>query len=176
MIVLRQGRLVPFGEQHLADFIAMAADPLVMADHGGALDAVAATAKFEGYVAAQAATGFSRMALEGLDGAFLGAVGVTVLPPDHPTGAHMDVGWRLTQAAWGRGLATEAGAAVLRDAFARSDVDMIAAYTAPDNARSQAVMARLGLRRDPARDFRTLFPTGPFEGLVWIADRAAFGA
>jgi RimJ/RimL family protein N-acetyltransferase len=45
------------------------------------------------------------------------------------------------------------------------------ACTAPDNTRSQAVMARLRLRRDPARDFTLPRPGLPdWHGLVWVAD------
>jgi RimJ/RimL family protein N-acetyltransferase len=44
----------------------------------------------------------------------------------------------------------------------------ILAYTSPDNLRSQAVMARLKLHRDPSRDFRL----DVWHGLVWVARTA----
>jgi RimJ/RimL family protein N-acetyltransferase len=45
----------------------------------------------------------------------------------------------------------------------------ILSYTSPDNERSQAVMAKLNLVRDPARDFMTLTPSGEqWQGLVWL--------
>jgi RimJ/RimL family protein N-acetyltransferase len=49
--------------------------------------------------------------------------------------------------AWGRGYATGAVRAVLKDAFGRGGLVEVLAYTAHDNLRSQAVMARLLLRR-----------------------------
>jgi RimJ/RimL family protein N-acetyltransferase len=87
--------------------------------------------------------------------------------PGHPLGPHIEIGWRLVRAAWGKGYATEAARAVLEDAFGRLGVREVLAYTAADNARSQAVMARLGMQRDPSRDFDTLYGDRPWHGLVW---------
>ena len=54
---------------------------------------------------------------------------------------------------WGQGYATEAAAAALEDGFGRLGLDEIVAYTTPVNHRSRAVMARLGMSRDPDEDF-----------------------
>jgi RimJ/RimL family protein N-acetyltransferase len=51
---------------------------------------------------------------------------------------------------------------VLQDAFDRLGVREVLAYTAADNARSQAVMARLGMQRDPSRDFDALYGDRPW--------------
>ncbi len=76
--------------------------------------------------------------------------------------------------AWGRGYATEATQAALNDAFIRSGLDEVVAYTAPDNLRSQAVMTRLQLQRDPSRDFTANYEgIGAWHGLVWVARRSA---
>jgi RimJ/RimL family protein N-acetyltransferase len=45
----------------------------------------------------------------------------------------------------------------------------VIACTTADNRRSQAVMARLGLRREPARDFRDHYGAGEWHLLVWVA-------
>jgi hypothetical protein len=45
----------------------------------------------------------------------------------------------------------------------------VLAYTTADNLRSRAVMTRLRLRRDPARDFGQPYPLGLWHGLVWVA-------
>lgn len=51
------------------------------------------------------------------------------------------------------GLATE-GARAARDwAFANLDIDQVVAITAQTNVRSQAVMTKIGMTPDPARDF-----------------------
>lgn len=44
-------------------------------------------------------------------------------------------------------------------------------YTAADNQRSQAVMRRLNLKRDPTRDFTARYPRGDWSGLVWVVER-----
>jgi ribosomal-protein-alanine N-acetyltransferase len=65
----------------------------------------------------------------------------------------VEVGWRLAREAWGHGYATEAARAALDDGFSRVGLAEIVSFTAVSNRRSRAVMERLGLVRDPARDF-----------------------
>jgi RimJ/RimL family protein N-acetyltransferase len=62
-----------------------------------------------------------------------------------------EIGWRLAQAAWGHGYATE-GARLLLD-FARDELRLprVVSFTTVTNTRSIAVMQRLGLQ--PAGDF-----------------------
>ena len=54
-------------------------------------------------------------------------------------------------------------------AFTRAGFTEVLTYTASDNARSQAVMQRLNLRRDPSRDFTWPYDGKIWHGLVWIA-------
>jgi RimJ/RimL family protein N-acetyltransferase len=78
--------------------------------------------------------------------------------------------WRMKRSAWGHGFATVAARAALRDVFARARLPIVFAYTASDNLRSQSVMNKLGLRRDPARDFTHDNENYPaWHGLVWVA-------
>ena len=65
----------------------------------------------------------------------------------------VEVGWRLARSQWGRGYATEGARAALADGFARLAPAEIVSFTAVVNRRSQRVMARLGMTRDPADDF-----------------------
>jgi ribosomal-protein-alanine N-acetyltransferase len=65
----------------------------------------------------------------------------------------MEVGWRLARSAWGHGYATEAARAALQFAFTEAGLRQVIAMTTPANVRSQAVMRRLGMTRDPAEDF-----------------------
>ena len=58
----------------------------------------------------------------------------------------MEIGYRYCRAAWGRGLATEAAVAALDHGFRVLDLDPIVAVTHPDNATSQNVLRKIGLR------------------------------
>ena len=72
--------------------------------------------------------------------------------------------------AWGHGYATESARAALEDAFRRVGLKEIVSYTSAANLRSQAVMARLNLRREPSRDFVAEYEgVGVWHGLVWVA-------
>lgn len=154
-------------------FAALNADPEVTWDLGGPLDRAQSDAKFDRYVATFERYGFCRWALQDSQQHFQGYAGVMPSPPDHPLGPHVDIGWRLMRSAWRRGYATEAAAAALLDAFTRIGLGEVLAYTSHDNVRSQAVMARLGLRRDPARDFSGLYDGETWHGLVWVAQPVA---
>ena len=126
-----------------------------MRDYGGPISRTASDAKLDRYASAFRQHGLCRWALERREGDFLGYVGVMPSDPAHPLGTHFDIGWRIVRNAWGQGFATEAARAALHDAFVRAGLREVLACTAPDNLRSRAVMKRLGLARDPLRDFTT---------------------
>lgn len=91
---------------------------------------------------AQRRDGFGFFAIEETETGRL--VGVLVLKPfdDLP---HIDLGWRLNPDVWGRGYATEAARGAVEHAFGTLGLAEVAAATLPDNARSRAVMERLGM-------------------------------
>lgn len=170
MIETARLRLRSWNEADREAFAALHAAPAVMQDYGGPIARAESDAKLVRYMATFARTGFCRWAIETRQGAFLGYAGLMPSAADQPLGAHVDIGWRLRRAAWDRGYATEAAAAALRDAFARIGLHEVLAYTAPDNARSQAMMTRLCLWRDPARDFTITYDgIGQWRGPVWRA-------
>lgn len=163
-------RLRPWREADREAFAAMNADPEVMLDLGGPMSRATSDAKVDRYVATFDRCGVCRLAVESRDGDFLGYAGVMPSSDDHPLGPHFDIGWRLTRSAWGYGYATEAARAALADAFRRLGLKEVLSYTAPDNPRSQRVMERLGLQRDPTRDFTVNHDGGgTWRGLVWVA-------
>jgi RimJ/RimL family protein N-acetyltransferase len=156
-------------ERDRAPFAAMNADGEVMHDLGGPITRAASDEKFDRFAAAFARDGLSRWVVESRDGRFLGYTGVIYRAQHDPLGPHHEIGWRLVRAAWGHGYATEAAKAALADAFARCKLHEILSYTAPDNLRSQAVMARVGLQRDTSRDFTSDYGHGDWHGWVWVA-------
>jgi RimJ/RimL family protein N-acetyltransferase len=144
------------------DMAAMQADPEVMHDYPAPLTRAESDMRVDRYQSAIARLGFGRWVMARRDnGAFLGYVGVMPIFDDHPCAPGVEIGWRMTRAAWGFGYASEGAAAALRDGFERMRFGEVIAYTAPTNTRSRAVMERLGMTRDRSRDFRG-YGGGPF--------------
>ena len=150
-------------------FAALHADPEVMVDAVAPLDRGQSDAKFDRYVAVWDGVGYGRWCVETRAGEFLGYVGVMPSPPGHPLAPHAEIGWRLACSTWGHGYTTEAARAALDDVFVRCGLTEVLAYTAPDNVRSQAVMIRLHLRRDPTRDHSLPDGLRIWHGLTWVA-------
>lgn len=73
-------------------------------------------------------------------GAMIGDGGFKGLPPD----GRPEIGYGLESPYWGHGYATEAAEALCRWALEQPGVTAIEAETAPDNAASQRVLAKLG--------------------------------
>jgi RimJ/RimL family protein N-acetyltransferase len=138
-------------------------------DLGGPLDRAQSDAKFDRYVAAFNRHGFCRWAIEDADGQFLGYAGVMPSRSGHPLGPHAEIGWRLIRSAWGRGYATEAARASLRDVFERVHLQEVLTYTSADNVRSRAVIERLNLQRAASLDYSEPLGAGMWRGLVWRA-------
>jgi RimJ/RimL family protein N-acetyltransferase len=57
-----------------------------------------------------------------------------------------EIGWRLDTPHWGKGYATEAARACLRQGFREFGIDEIFSFTSAINGSSVAVMERIGLR------------------------------
>lgn len=100
-------------------------------------------------------------------GDYLGFAGTALVPAHSIGGGSTEIGWRLRRAAWGRGLATEAGAAVRDHAFTTLGLAELIALVQPANARSCRVAEKLGMhpdgegpgpRGEPVRLFRLAAP------------------
>jgi len=153
--VIQTDRLIlrPWREADRAPFLAMSADPEVMVWLGGVPTLEAANQRFERFAGGFAQRGYSRWAIERQgDGAFLGYCGLAPVHDSLPVRG-IEAGWGLARQAWGFGYAAEAARASILDGFARLKFAEILAFTADTNLRSQAVMGRAGLVRDPSRDF-----------------------
>lgn len=96
------------------------------------------------------------------DGALIGANGLRWFhTAGHPMTPCVEIAWRQTKTAWGRGYATEAARAALQDGFQRLRLEQVRAWTAATNVRSQAVMQRIGMARAAQLDFdHPLLPPG----------------
>ncbi len=103
-----------------------------------------------------AGTGLGFFALEekasGETIGFCGLARVDHLEPHIPKGT-LEIGWRLAARFWGKGFVTEAARALLAHAFEQLGAGEIVSFAVHDNARSTAVMERIGMRRVEGGDF-----------------------
>jgi len=89
--------------------------------------------------------------IEGVaDGAFHG-LGL-LLPV--PGGGDVEVGYRLARRSWGRGLATEAAAALVDYAFRVVELPRTVAVAYPENRASRRVLEKLGFVADGVREYK----------------------
>jgi RimJ/RimL family protein N-acetyltransferase len=65
----------------------------------------------------------------------------------------VEIGWRLSPAQWGKGLATEGARGAIQFAFATLKLRELVAITVPANLRSRRVMEKIGLQHLPELDF-----------------------
>ena len=148
-VLLRQWR-----DTDREPFAALNADPEVMEHFPGVLSRVDSDALADRITTGISERGWGLWAVEVTATAtFAGFVGLNPATFDAPFTPAVEIGWRLARADWGRGLATEAARAVLDHAFGPLDLDEIVSFTSATNLRSQHVMQKIGMDRDPGDDF-----------------------
>jgi ribosomal-protein-alanine N-acetyltransferase len=148
-LVLRRWRLddrIPFAR--------MNADPDVMEFFVSPLTREESDAFVDRIEAGFAEDGFGLWAVEEIEaGRFIGFTGLIYQTFQAHFTPAVEVGFRLARHAWGRGYATEAATEAVRYGFEAAGLAEIVSMTAIQNARSQAVMRKLGMTHDPADDF-----------------------
>jgi RimJ/RimL family protein N-acetyltransferase len=82
-----------------------------------------------------------------------GFVGLARVAPEMPFAPVVEIGWRLTPAAWGRSIAYEGARAALDYGFGPAGLSEVVAYTTVRNERSRQLMERLGMRYEEGADF-----------------------
>lgn len=145
-------RLRSWREADIEPFVAMSNDREVMAHFPSLLprtDVEASIARQQQFIDEH---GYGFWALEA-DGAFIGFCGIKDVLFAVPWKPAVEVGWRLARDAWGKGYATEAARAAIAYGFETVGLAEIVAFLLPMNRRSAAVCERLGMTRDPSRDF-----------------------
>ena len=140
-------------ESDLAPWAAMNADPEVRRYLGPLLTFEQAAAWALNFQDDLDRYGFGFWALEvRASGEFIGFTGLGIVDGEMPV-TGIEIGWRLARPAWGHGYATEAALAAMDYGFGVMGRPEIVAVTMARNLRSQAVMRRIGMTRDPAEDF-----------------------
>jgi RimJ/RimL family protein N-acetyltransferase len=131
-------------------FVEMNADPTVMATIGPVMDRSASVELFDRIRRRIDEDGLGLWCID-LGGEPIGWCGLS--RPWFRDGT--EIGWRLRSGFWGRGYATESAMSVLDWAFSVEGGDLaeVISFTASVNARSRAVMERIGLERDLTGDF-----------------------
>lgn len=98
--------------------------------------------------------GFGEWAVERTaDHRVIGFVGLEIADATAPFDPPIHIGWHLAHDAWGYGYASEAAEAVLDFSFDEVGLAQVVAHTSSLNARSRAVMDRLGMTHNPEDDF-----------------------
>ena len=146
--------LRPFCEADRAPFAALNSHPLVVESLGSSPTRAESDAMVERFALELEREGWGLWAVEVVGGeSFVGMVGLHRVNPALPCAPAVEAAWRIHPAQWGHGYATEAAAAALRHGFSVGGLEEIVAFTTTLNQRSQSVMRRIGMVRDPAGSF-----------------------
>lgn len=145
--------LRPWQNSDRDPFADMCADPVVMEFFPQTLSRDESNIFVDRQIAQFNDDGWGLWALDVTGEGFAGFVGLSTVTFAAPFTPATEIGWRLSQPFWNRGLATEAATAALAYAFGDLILPEVVSITATVNLRSQRVMEKIGLRRDPADDF-----------------------
>jgi RimJ/RimL family protein N-acetyltransferase len=147
---IRTSRLIlrPWRESDLPIFAEQNADPTVMQYITGVLTRDESNAYVEKAKLHLAQHGFCKWAIEAPGVAsFIGAVGLTYVKFEASFTPAVEVAWRFNKRYWGKGYATEAARAAIRDGFDRVGLRDVVSMAALSNEDSVKVMTRLGMTR-----------------------------
>jgi RimJ/RimL family protein N-acetyltransferase len=153
---LRTDRLLlrPWRESDRVPFAAMNADPRVMEFFPALSTQAESNATVDRILQHFQQHGYGGWAVEVPGVAeFIGFIGLNHPTFEAPFTPCVEIGWRLAFDYWGRGFATEGAQAALEFGFETLGLDEILSFTAVPNVRSQRVMERIGMTRDPKEDF-----------------------
>lgn len=143
---LRTERLVllPLGAADIDEIAALFADTEIMRHVAGGVMTRSETAKtLAASERSWQSNGWGRWAIrDAATGGLLGEGGLR--PTAEIQGIAADFGFTLGRRGWGTGLASEAGAEIVDDAWRRYGGDLIHATVLPENTASSSVLRQLG--------------------------------
>jgi RimJ/RimL family protein N-acetyltransferase len=138
--------LRPWKESDREPYAALSADPAVMRFFPGLQSREASDRDIDAWQVSFESRGWSNWAVETRESAvFIGFIGLSVPRRALPFSPCVELGYRLAQAHWGKGYATEGARAALRVGFEQLLLPEIVSFTALVNLPSRAVMERVGL-------------------------------
>jgi RimJ/RimL family protein N-acetyltransferase len=171
--------LRPWREADKSAFHDIINTPAMMRHFGGVQPRAAIDPLIDLMIAAQERDGYSMWAVETrADGTLAGICGVRhqIGYPEIPVHGELEIGWRIAERWWGRGVAREAAEASIAWGWANTGFARILAWTSIGNTRSWGLMERLGMARRPALDFHhpKVAPGDPDGAMiVYAIDRPA---
>ena len=134
-----------FEEADIDAWAAIRADPVAAEYVGGVMDRASSWMRMAAYIGHGELRGYGLWAVvERSSGDMVGRAGLW-FPDGWP---EIEVGWTLARSVWGRGYATEAGAAAIDWGRTNLGLTRIASVISQGNARSVAVAERLGMTFD----------------------------
>lgn len=155
-VTLRTQRLLlrPWQDGDAVPFAALNADPAVMEYYPARLTRAESDAQMGRIMEHIITNGWGLWAVE-LPGIapFIGYCGLWPVTFDAPFTTAVEIGWRLARPYWGQSYAFEAANAALTFGFGTLGLAEIVSFTIPANLRSQRLMQRLDMTRNPADDF-----------------------
>lgn len=138
--------MLPLASADLDEAAALFADPRVMMHvDGGTRDRATTSRLLQANERCWKTEGWGLWAIrDAVSGAFLGQGGLQRITDLH--GADVEFSMIMSRRNWRSGIATEAGNALLYDAWDRIDGDEIHALVHPDNTAGPPLMRKLGFR------------------------------
>jgi RimJ/RimL family protein N-acetyltransferase len=156
MIETKRLRLRRWHDADLPAFAAMNADRQVRRYFSSRLTREESDTSVARFIRMYALDGYGFMATELRETSeFIGLLGIqrmSFLLPGRSVPA-VEIGWRLNEKSWGKGLATEGARACLDLAFEKFHLPEVVAFTIPANLPSRRVMEKLGMTRNSDDDF-----------------------
>jgi RimJ/RimL family protein N-acetyltransferase len=171
MTEIRTARLLMrrWRDEDRAPFAAMNADPVVMRYYPRTMTTEESDAFVDRIEARFREHAYGLWAVE-LEGVFTGYVGLSWQVFEASGAEELEVGWRLAQEFWGKGIATEAGSAAL--AVGLEHEPTVVSVTAEINEPSQRVMQRIGMRLHSSFEHVRVHAGDPLRPHVrYVADR-----
>jgi RimJ/RimL family protein N-acetyltransferase len=156
MIVAKTERLIlrRWRESDREPFARLNSDPRVMQFFPRTLPAEESDLLVEQIEADFERNGFGLCAAELIqDHSLAGFIGLAIPGFSAHFTPCVEIGWRLSPACWGQGLATEGAREIVGQAFEVHGVEELVSFTVPANVRSRRVMEKLGMTRTAADDF-----------------------
>jgi RimJ/RimL family protein N-acetyltransferase len=148
-LILRRWR-----DSDVAAFAKLNGDPEVMRYFPRTYDFEETKSRIAAWSEAFETRGYAPWAVEIPDlSPCIGFVGPALIGQPQWLAGKLEMAWRLDRPFWGKGYATEAARAALRDAFERLQPPEIIAYTAAINLPSRRVIEKLGMTEDVASAF-----------------------